>query len=216
MRLRFAFPCLLAATLLGGCHPDSPTAPAMPPDPAGFTGMYRLQDQWLDVGLRGDGYWIAVESLDRRGGCRFTAQAQRDGQDLKVPLDAWSAGASLRLSHAGRGQLELRPGDDDNRLDLSYFCRGGHTLAGTYSPITPPAYRDGHVTNENGVPVFHPCDSRMAYALDWPAGLVRPAPGQTVTLEVLPATVTIPDGRSGRYTVRQVSVGGPASNCSGP
>lgn len=196
MRARFV--PLSFVVLLAGCQP-APSAPPGPVDPNGFAGSYRKGAEWLDIGPSGDAYWVAIDSADHRDACLFVGHAVRGGDGLKISLDAWRPGASLLLQHAGNGLVDLLPADDDDSFDPSYFCRGGASLAGRYSRITPPAYRRGHIAQTDGVVLFQPCGSRLNYLLAPPPVGVAPATTAPVDLAVTVAVTNDLAGLAGRY-----------------
>lgn len=195
MRARFVPLSLIV--LLAGCQP-APSTPNGPLDPHGFAGSYRKGAEWLDIGPSGDAYWVSIDSADRRDACLFVGHAVRDGDSLKISLDAWRPGASLLLQHAGLGLVDIRPADDDDAFDPGYFCRGGASLAGQYSRITPPAYRRGHVVQTDGEVLFQPCGSRLSYLLAVPPDGTASATTAPVELAVTVAATDL-TGHAGRY-----------------
>jgi hypothetical protein len=196
MRARFV--PLLLAVLLAGCQP-APSVPNGPVDPHGFAGSYRKGAEWLDIGPSGDAYWVSIESTDHRNACLFIGHAVHDGDGLKISLDAWRPGASLLLQHAGNRLVDIRPADDDDAFDPAYFCRGGASLAGQYSRITPPAYRRGHIVQAEDGLLFQPCGSRLNYLLTPPPGGVASAAATPVELAVTVAVTNDLAGHAGRY-----------------
>jgi hypothetical protein len=198
MHPRFAI--LLVAALLTACQP-APSLPHGPVDSSGFAGSYRKGAEWLDIGPAGDGYWISIDSPGHRDACRFAGHAVRSDQGLKIALDSWRPGASLLLQHAGNGLVDIGPADDDDAFDPSYFCRGGASLAGRYSPITPPAHRRGRIEQDGDNEIFRPCGSGQTYLLV--AQPQNPAPASTsvVELSVEVAAAADPAGHAGRYTL---------------
>jgi hypothetical protein len=188
------------AALLAGCQP-APSAPLGPVDPHGFAGSYRKGAEWLDIGPSGDAYWVSIDSVDHRNACRFVGHAVRDDDGLKISLDAWRPGASLLLQHAGNGLIDIRPADDDDAFDPGYFCRGGASLAGHYSRITPPAYRRGHIVRADGEVLFQPCGSRLSYLLAPPPDEAVSATSAPVELAVTVAVTNDLGGHAGRYAV---------------
>ena len=212
MRARFV--SLSFVALLAGCQP-APPPPTGPVDPNGFAGSYRNGAEWLDIGPLGDAYWVSIDSADHRDGCLFVGHAVQDSDGLKISLDAWRPGASLLLQHAGQGRVDIRPADDDDAFDPSYFCRGGASLAGRYSPVTPPAHRRGHIEQDDGGVVFRPCGSRLTYLLRPGTGALSSASAGPVELEVTVATATDLAGHAGRYTVAATapSAADPPDDC---
>ena len=198
--MRFRLAPLLILALLAGCQP-APPVPVAPADPHGFAGSYRKGAEWLDIGPAGDDYWVSIDSAGHRDGCLFVARATRDNDGLEISLEAWRPGARLLLQHAGHGLIDVRPDDDDDAFDPAYFCRGGATLAGRYSPITPPAYRRGHIEQDNGDIQFRPCGSRLTYLLATPPGEAPPVSTEPVELSVTVAAAKDLAGHAGRYTV---------------
>lgn len=184
--------------LLAGCQP-TPSAPNGPVDPNGFAGSYRKGAEWLDIGPSGEAYWVSIDSADHRDACLFVGRAMRDNDGLKISLDAWRPGASLLLQHAGHGLVDIRPADDDDAFDPSYFCRSGASLVGRYSRITPPAYRRGHIVQADEGVLFQPCGSRLSYLLTPPPGGVTPASTAPVELAVTVAVTTDLAGHTGGY-----------------
>ena len=184
--------------LLAGCQP-APSTPHGPVDPNGFAGSYRKGAEWLDIGPAGEAYWVSIDSADHRDACLFVGHAVRDDAGLKISLDAWRPGASLLLQHAGSGLIDIRPTDDDDAFDPSYFCRGGASLAGRYSRITPPAYRFGHIVRADGGVLFQPCGSRLSYLLPSPPGGIASASTAPVELAVTVAVTTDLAGHAGSY-----------------
>lgn len=198
MRARFVLS--LFAVLLAGCQP-APSAPHGPVDPHGFAGSYRKGAEWLDIGPLGDAYWVSIDSADHRDACLFVGHAVRDEDGLKISLDAWRPGASLLLQHAGNGLVDIRPADDDDAIDPGYFCRGGASVAGQYSRITPPAYRRGHIVQAEDGLLFQPCGSRLSYLLAPPPGgaTVAASAATPVELGVIVAVTNDLAGHAGRY-----------------
>lgn len=215
MRARFV--PLSFVVLLAGCQP-APSTPKGPVDPNGFTGSYRKGAEWLDIGPSGDGYWVSIDSADHRDACLFVGRAVRDDAGLKISLDTWRPGASLLLQHAGQAQVDIRPADDDDAFDPSYFCRGGASLAGRYSRITPPAYRWGHIERDDGAERFRPCGSRLSYLLVSPPGGTASASTAPVELAVTAAVTTDLAGHAGSYiasATRPMDISAP-DDCPGP
>jgi hypothetical protein len=186
------------AVLLTGCQP-APSVPHGPVDPHGFAGSYRKGAEWLDIGPSGDAYWVSIDSADHRDACLFVGHAVRNDDGLKISLDAWRPGASLLLQHAGNGLVDIHPADDDDAFDPGYFCRGGATLAGQYSRVTPPAYRRGHIVQAEGEVLFWPCGSRLSYLLAPPPAGPAPAATAPVELAVTVAVTNDLAGHAGRY-----------------
>jgi hypothetical protein len=215
MRARLA--PLSFVVLLAGCQP-APSAPSGPVDPNGFAGSYRKGAEWLDIGPSGDGYWISIDSADHRDACLFVGHAVRDDAALKISLDAWRPGASLLLQHAGRGLIDIRPTDDDDAFNPSYFCRGGASLAGRYSPVAPPAYRRGHVERGDDGLRFQPCGSRLTYLLVPRSGESVPPSTEPVELAVSVAPVNDLAGHAGGYTasVTPPEATLPPDDCTAP
>jgi hypothetical protein len=215
MRARFV--PLSFVALLAGCQP-APSTPHGPIDPDGFAGSYRKGAEWLDIGLSGDGYWLSIDSADHRDACLFVGRALRDSDGLKISLDAWRPGASLVLQHAGHGLVDIHPADDDDAFDPSYFCRGGASLAGRYSRVTPPAYRRGHIVQADEGLLFQPCGSRLSYLLTPPPGAAAPASSAPVELAVTVAVTTDLAGHAGRYVASAVLPAGasPPEECPSP
>jgi hypothetical protein len=202
MHARYAL--LLLAALSCGCQPAPPPTGVVPrPDPAGFSGMYRKGAEWLDIGPMHDGYWVSIQSE----ACLFVGRARPDGDALDIALDDWRPGASLRVEHAGRGLLDIRPGSDDDRFDPGYFCRGDASLAGRYAPVTAPAHRWGRIEHDAAGPAFMPCGSRLRYRLAVTGRLSLPAAG-IVELGVIPAQANDLADAAGHYTVTGVSPAG--------
>ena len=194
---------LSLVVLLAGCQP-APSVPDGPVDPNGFAGSYRKGAEWLDIGPSQDGYWISIDSADHREACLFVGHAVRDNDHLKISLDTWRPGASLLLQHAGHGLVDILPADDDDAFDPGYFCRGSASLAGRYSRITPPAYRWGHITQDDGGLRFHPSGSRLSYLLAPPP--VGPAPASTTPVELAVTVAVMTDlaGHAGAYAASVV------------
>jgi hypothetical protein len=128
---------LLVLMLLPLALSEPRHVPAPMADPVGFSGTYQHGAERLQITLDGQTYGLTIESTGGADACSFTGHGELSDGMLQLSLDNWRPKATLTVRKADDRGVDIFSEQEDDRFSLMYFCRGGASLSGHYTPLQP-------------------------------------------------------------------------------
>lgn len=128
---------LLVLMLLPLALSEPKHVPAPMADPVGFSGTYAHGAERLHIILDGHTYWLTIVSHGGADACSFAGHGELSDGLLQFSLENWQPQATLTVRKADDRGVDVFSEQEDDRFSLMYFCRGGASLSGHYTPLPP-------------------------------------------------------------------------------